>query len=182
MRLPQMLDKRIAALEEKEKAGMLTDQEKAQLQSLRQRRAHHMKLGEARWARIAELQAKKSSGTLSDGEKAELEKIEKIRQRHAALSQKHAERLKDWAERKRAAKRKAVAAVPGIANNAAVRAEFAKHGRRMARLERAREVAEAEGREDFVARVDKLIEKEKARHDRWIAKHKAQSSQKGAAE
>lgn len=46
----------------------------------------------------------------------------------------------------------------------AVKEELKVHGRRMARLTRARAVAEEAGKKELVARIDKLIEKEKARH------------------
>lgn len=42
--------------------------------------------------------------------------------------------------------------------------ELKVHGRRMARLTRARAVAEELGKKELVARIDKLIEKEKTRH------------------
>lgn len=44
------------------------------------------------------------------------------------------------------------------------KAELKVHGRRAARLVRARKVAEDLGKKELVARIDKLIEKEKTRH------------------
>lgn len=44
------------------------------------------------------------------------------------------------------------------------KAELKVHARRMARLVRAKAVATEAGKTDLVARIDKLIEKEKARH------------------
>ena len=46
------------------------------------------------------------------------------------------------------------------------RAELKVHARRMARLAQARKVAETDGKKELVARIDKLVEKEKARHQR----------------
>lgn len=50
----------------------------------------------------------------------------------------------------------------------AVRAELKVHAWRMARLDRIRELADAEGKKDIVARVDKLITKENARHEKHM--------------
>jgi uncharacterized coiled-coil DUF342 family protein len=47
-----------------------------------------------------------------------------------------------------------------------VRAELKVHARRIARLERARKVADTAGKKELVARIDKLLEKERARHQR----------------
>lgn len=56
----------------------------------------------------------------------------------------------------------------GLHEHPAVKAELKVHGWRMARLNRIRAIAKAEGKTEVVARVDKLIEKEKARHDRHM--------------
>lgn len=60
----------------------------------------------------------------------------------------------------------------------AVKAELKVHAWRMARLKRIRAVADAEGKKDIVARADKLIEKEKERHQ----KHMDTLKSKGGAE
>lgn len=52
------------------------------------------------------------------------------------------------------------------------KAELKVHGRRMARLVRARAVANELGKPELVARIDKLIEKEKARHQGAMGKIK----------
>ncbi|MFZ5895682.1 MAG: hypothetical protein ACOY0T_31785 [Myxococcota bacterium] len=49
--------------------------------------------------------------------------------------------------------------------------EMRRHARRVARIQRAREVAEQAKDADAVARADKLLEKENQRHERWIGKH-----------
>jgi hypothetical protein len=64
----------------------------------------------------------------------------------------------------------------GLVTHPAVRAELKVHAWRMARLDRVRELAAAEDKTDVVARVDKLIAKEEARHD----KHMGVLNTKGA--
>ena len=53
-----------------------------------------------------------------------------------------------------------------LATRPPVKAELTLHARRMARLNRMRVLAQAEGKDALVARIDKLIVKETARHDR----------------
>jgi hypothetical protein len=55
----------------------------------------------------------------------------------------------------------------------AVAAELRVHARRMARLHTARRVAEKEGKAALLPRIDKLIEKERARHQRRMDALKA---------
>jgi hypothetical protein len=161
--------KRIAELRKKRAAGTLTDEEKAEYENIRERMGPPRK---QRRERLAELEKKKSEGKLTDEEKAELERIEQIRTQHEALKQKHAERKQSRAKRRLAAKRKALTEFPGLrGGDQAALAEYGKHGQRMAQLERAREVAEAEGRNDLVTRIDKLIAKEQQRHQKWVANH-----------
>jgi hypothetical protein len=50
----------------------------------------------------------------------------------------------------------------------AVQAELKIHARRMARLHQLRRVAEKEGKTALLPRIDKLIEKERARHQRHM--------------
>lgn len=54
----------------------------------------------------------------------------------------------------------------------AAKAELKVHARRMARLTRARAVAQDAGKTELVARIDKLVEKEKARHQSAMEKLK----------
>ena len=130
--------------------------------------------------RVQELEGKEKAGTLTDEEKGELAKIQAIQQRFEALKQKHLERAKDRAKRRHLTKKKALEAFPGVDKNPPARTEFAKHGKRSAMLERAREVAEAGGRDELVARIDKLLEKEQARHAAWVERHKLGKAEKGA--
>ncbi|MRG97283.1 hypothetical protein [Polyangium spumosum] len=60
------------------------------------------------------------------------------------------------------------------------RAELQVHARRMARLAQARKVAEADGKKELVARIDKLVEKEKARHQRVMDRLKDKKDPGGA--
>ena len=46
-----------------------------------------------------------------------------------------------------------------------------RHGRTMARLHRARHIAESEGRDELVEKIDSLITKEKNRHQAKMKKH-----------
>jgi len=55
---------------------------------------------------------------------------------------------------------------------AALRQELRQNARRMARLARVRELAEAADDKETLERVDKLIQHELARHGRWMGKHK----------
>lgn len=169
-----MPGQRFTELVEKEKAGTLTDEEKAQLEQLRKVHAMITARREARQARFAELGEKEKAGTLTDEEKSELAKIKAIQGRFDALKQKYADRAKDRAERRKASKRLALQAFPGADKNPPARAEFIKHARRIAMLDRARELAEAGERDDLVARIDKLLAKEKTRHDAWVEHHKAE--------
>jgi len=173
-----MPGKRFLELVEKEKAGTLTDEEKAQLEQLRKVHAMHMARREARQARFSELGEKEKAGTLSEAEKSELAKIKEIQGRFEALKQKYAERFKDRAERRKASKRLALQAFPGADKNPPARAEFIKHARRVAMLERARELAQAGERDELVARIDKLLEKEQTRHGAWVERHKAEKADK----
>jgi predicted nuclease with TOPRIM domain len=59
-----------------------------------------------------------------------------------------------------------------------VKAELARHGRRVARLNRMLSLAEEAKKDDAVKRIKELMEKENARHDARMAKLK----EKGGAE
>ncbi len=180
--------KRVAELKKKQKEGTLNVEEEEELAQMKQRRRGKGPRA-ARTARITELEKKKADGKLSDEEAQELAKLQKINERHKELKQKHAKRNQDRAERRRASKRMALGQFRDIDKDQEALAAFGKHGQRMAKLERAREVAEAEGRDELVKRIDQLLEKEKARHQKWVEKHKAkkeakeaQKAQKGGAE
>jgi hypothetical protein len=56
-------------------------------------------------------------------------------------------------------------------NKAALTAELRRHARIIARLSRAREVAEKAEDQDAMDRIDGLTAKENARHNRWLDNH-----------
>jgi hypothetical protein len=133
-----------------------------------------------RMKRIAELEEREKGGALSDEEKAELDRSRKVRERFQALKQKHDQRSKDRAERRRSAKRDAMKRFPAFRKHPQAGAEFSKHARRVAHLERAREVAQAAGKDELVTRIDQLLVKERARHERWLEHHQVPQGGKGA--
>lgn len=164
-----MPGQRFGELVAKEKAGTLTEQEKAQLEQLRKVHAMHVV---RRDVRLKELRDKEKAGTLNDEEKADLARLARIQTRFDGLKAKHTERLKDRPKRRHEAKRIALQTFPDAAKNPMIRAEFLKHGKRLAMLERAREVAEAGERTELVARIDQLLEKENKRHEAWVERRK----------
>lgn len=165
--------KRRAELEKKAKDGSLTDEEKSELETLRERGPRRGLHRAERIARLKELAEKEKDGALSDEEKAQLDRLKKVQARHDALKKRHAAHKSDRKKRKHEAKRKALKAFPGIGKHPAAQKEYEKHARRMARLERARDVAAAEERTELVTRIDELIAKEKARHEKWLAQHRS---------
>jgi hypothetical protein len=89
------------------------------------------------------------------------------------------QKLRETRKERRQERREAIKQKWGdLHKHPAVKAELKVHAWRMARLKRIRAVADAEGKKDTVARVDKLIEKEKARHQ----KHMETLKSKGGAE
>lgn len=160
---------RFGELIAKEKAGTLTPQEKTQLEQLRKIHAMNM---ERRDARIKDLREKEQAGKLTDAEKEELAKIGEIQTRFEGLKQKYMERAKDRKKRRLESKRLVLQAFPDAGTNPQLRAEFLKHGKRLAMLERARDVALAGERDDLVARIDQLLEKENQRHEAWVSRQK----------
>ena len=61
----------------------------------------------------------------------------------------------------------------------AMKEELARHARRVARILRVKEVAQTENDDDAVQRADKLLAKENARHDKWMASYDAKGDAKG---
>jgi hypothetical protein len=132
-----------------------------------------------RQKRIAELEEKQGSGSLTGEESAELDRAKKTRERFEALKQRHAAKAKDRAERRRTSKRDALKRHPGLGNRPGAAKELRKNARRLAHLERARDVAEASNKAALVARIDALISKEKARHQRWLERHASRGNGNG---
>lgn len=172
------IGKRLKELREKEEAGKLTADEKAELARLKQHPGRHW--GILRKGLIEELEAKEKTGKLSDAEKSDLEKARKIQKRHDEMKQKSAEAAAKRKERARDAKRQALAEFPKLHQNAAAVAEYKKHAERLAKLERAKELAEADENTEMVQKVGKLVSTEKARHQAWLSKN--QPKAQGAAQ
>lgn len=61
-------------------------------------------------------------------------------------------------------------ALKGKAMHPSLKEELKRHARRLARLERIQAVATASKDDDTIDRVKKLIEKENARHEKWMSK------------
>jgi hypothetical protein len=75
-------------------------------------------------------------------------------------------------QRRMAALQAALAAFPTVSVDPAAQQEFDQHAQRIARLERLREVAEADARDDLFARIDGIVQRENQRHDAWVAAHR----------
>lgn len=116
-----------------------------------------------------DLEAKEKAGTLTDDEKAELEKLRAnhklIKDRHDRLAARH-EKLKTTQQaRRRAARRQALRKWGrDHLGKKPVRDELSKHALRMARLNRLREISQAEGNTDATTRINQLISAERKRH------------------
>lgn len=143
----------------------------------REKRKERREKWRTKRARHKELKEKAGAGGLSDEEKAELEGMEKRHaarvDRHKALKKKLGQLKKNHKKRRREARRRLHTKYPNLHKHPAAVAEFRTHARRMARLKRAKAVANAEGRDGLEKRIDELIEKERARHQTKVAKHKA---------
>jgi hypothetical protein len=95
-------------------------------------------------------------GTLDERRAKLAERIQKLRQSREARAAAERERI--------------VSRWGPVKDNPTLRAEFRLHAWRMARLHRMRLVASAEGKEPLKARIDELIAKERARHEREMEK------------
>lgn len=163
------------AKQAKEKAKERRDNAKERREERREERQDKKEKLADKKARHQELKDKADKGELTEDEKAELEQME---ERHAKLKERHRELKKKWEERKKTrkdrrkkARAKVVEKYPNIKKHPAAIAEMRKHARRMAMLHRSRNLAEAEGRDDLVEKIDALVDKEKSRHQAIIRKH-----------
>lgn len=172
------IGKRLKELLEKQEAGKLTADEKAELARLKQHPGRHW--GILRRGLLDELEAKEKAGKLSDEEKSDLEKARKIEKRHDEIKKKFAEAAAKRKDRARDAKRQALTEFPKLHENAAAVAEYKKHAERLAKLDRAKELATADENTDMVQKVGKLVSAEKARHQAWLIKN--QPKAQGAAQ
>jgi hypothetical protein len=161
--------KRAAELKQKEAQGTLTDQEKQELWALQQPRLTM----EQRKARMSELEQKQASGKLTAEEQAELDRGKQMQVRREAMEKRFAEMAQNRKNRARDAKRQALKEHPNLGKDANATAEYQKHAERLAKLERAKEVAVADQRTDVVTKIDALIAQENQRHQAWLAKNPA---------
>ena len=76
---------------------------------------------------------------------------------------------------------KVEAALKGQAMTEAMKQELKRHAQRLARLERIKSVAQEAKDDDVVGRADKLIQKENARHDKWMVGFDAKADVKAGA-
>jgi hypothetical protein len=165
------------------KAKAAKEKAKAKKEKLKEKhadkKAKHKELKAKHKEKKAEhkaLKEKEKAGELTDEEKAQLEKMEKrhkvLKAKHKTLKAKHKKLKKTWKARRRAARKKVLGKYPNIRKHPKAVAEMKKHFRRLAHLKRAKAVAEAEGRDDLVEKIDALIAKENARHQAKVAKFK----------
>lgn len=172
------IGQRLKELTDKEAAGKLTADEKAELARLKQHPGRHF--GILRRGLIAELEAKEKAGKLTDEEKSKLEKARKLEEKHEAMKKAFEQKAEDRKERVREARRKALSEFPKLSENAVAVAEYKKHAERLAKLERAKGLAEADENSEMAQKIDKLIATEKQRHQAWLSKN--QSKAQGAAQ
>jgi hypothetical protein len=81
------------------------------------------------------------------------------------------------AERRKAHQAELKAKYGDIVDKPAVRAELRLHGQRTARLHRLERIATAKGKDDDVKRVQALVAKENARHDKRMEELKAHAGE-----
>jgi hypothetical protein len=162
--------KRVAELKQKEGQGKLTPQEKQELERLQHPVRFTM---EQRMARMTELEQKQAKGKLTAEEQTELDRGKQMRVRREAMEKRFAEMAQNRKNRARDAKRQALKEHPNLGKDANATAEYGKHAERLAKLERAKEVAAADQRTDVVTKIDALIAQENQRHQAWLAKNPA---------
>jgi hypothetical protein len=169
---PEAVKKRIEELKQKEAQGTISAEEKQELARIQQ----HMgprQTGEQRKARLADLKQKEAAGTLTAEEKAELDKVQQIQARHDTMEKAAAEKAQNRKDRSREAKRQALKEYPKLGQDPTGTAEYQKHADRLAKLERAKDLAAADQRTDTVQKIDALITQENQRHQTWLAKHQS---------
>lgn len=95
--------------------------------------------------------------------------------KEARKAARKASREKNAKAEKEAVRAKVSGALKGQPMARAMKEELERHARRLARLRRVRDVAEDESDTATLERVDKLIAKENARHDRWLGNYDAKA-------
>jgi hypothetical protein len=128
-------------------------------------------------ATSAPLSAQAPAGSTRDQQRKERaeerrERRDERRKERAEERKERAEDRKDRAERQRERHRERAeelrARYGRLLGEPAVQVELRLHARRMARLQTLRRVAEKEGKTALLPRIDKLIEKERTRHQRHM--------------
>jgi bacterioferritin (cytochrome b1) len=132
--------------------------------------------------------AKKSAGDADSGdtqadagdgrEAAAPGEGEHVRSKHARRAAKKVASKPRSKEEKPALRARANTAPKGQPMSEALKEEVKRHARRLARLERAKDVAEEKEDDAAIERVNKLVGKENARHDRWLTRHDAKVADK----
>ena len=118
---------------------------------------------------LKELEAKEEDGSLGDEGKKKLDAMRanraQVKARHDRLKARH-KKLKETQKTRRRAARRAAIKLWGREHlrKKPVRKEMQKHARRMARLDRLRDIARAEGDKEATARINKLVALERTRH------------------
>lgn len=121
------------------------------------------------YARWRDLEARERAARLADADRRALEEMRAARaRRYAAWAAEERAREASYEARRLEARRLAWARYQHHYHEPLWRAEIERDAQIMASLQRARAVAVAEGRSDMVARCDRLIALERARHYNWM--------------
>jgi len=99
----------------------------------------------------------------------------------ASRAARRAERQKRRMAQRAEMRKRITGALKGRPMAMAMKQELKRHARRVARLERIKELAEAAKDEDSLARVAKLMEKENARHEKWMAHYDTKMGDKAGS-
>ncbi|MCK6588080.1 MAG: hypothetical protein HUU21_38580 [Polyangiaceae bacterium] len=127
-----------------------------------------LKKGDKEEAREAREELREDRKELrEDRKEAREDKKDRIEDLRQTRKERRLDRLKKWREK-----------WGDIANRPNVKAEVKVHARRMARLNHMRRLADANGKTELVARIDKLIEREQARHTAALERFKAEGDKK----
>ncbi len=157
----------------KEEANEAKEEAKEAKDAIKHAKEETKEAIEARRKRAHELHEKLKKG-LSDKEKAELHEIrERFHEHHHEAIEHWKERHEKLVDRRREARREILGHWGPIIKRPAVHAELERHARRMARLEVAKHRAEVSEKDDLRTKINKLIETERARHDKRMDALKA---------
>jgi hypothetical protein len=124
--------------------------------------------------RYAELRGREGKSPLSATEQGELKQLTDNRKVSQRLQEKEKSAEIDRNQRREQSLARARndfnGRLPGDADTVS---EFKKNSERLARLERAREVALEKSQDDLIKRIDTMKTMEQKRHDDWVAQRKA---------